>query len=269
MSTRHSFPFALGATSYVIEGGLVENARFLAGKVDDMELVLFDLSEDVSNLPSKTESQTLASIGHDHQLTYSVHLPLDLCRVPDDTSLMKAKKVLSTTHGLPISAVIAHIEDWYWRRQNKQGFDPFLLAQWQRQALQALSILQQSIPPNVPICIENLESYPPEAVVSLAAASGCALCIDIGHLWKFHHLQPMNFLAEYLPQAKVLHLHGYANGIDHLSIQQLPETKLNTVCQLLTNSGFHGILTMEVFGEDDFQTSLSTMTQTLKRIITP
>ena len=37
-------PFRTGATSYVIADDLLPNARYLAGKVDDMELVLFDLN---------------------------------------------------------------------------------------------------------------------------------------------------------------------------------------------------------------------------------
>ena len=45
------FPFRLGATSYILPADLVANAKFLAGKVDDIELVLFDLEEGQSNLP--------------------------------------------------------------------------------------------------------------------------------------------------------------------------------------------------------------------------
>ena len=71
-------PFRIGTTSYIIEDDLVANARFLADKVSDMQLVLFDLPDGPSNLPTPQTVAELAQIGRLSGLTYSVHLIDDL-----------------------------------------------------------------------------------------------------------------------------------------------------------------------------------------------
>ena len=44
--------FHIGATSYVIPADLAPNAEYLATRVDDMELVLFESPEWGSNFPT-------------------------------------------------------------------------------------------------------------------------------------------------------------------------------------------------------------------------
>jgi sugar phosphate isomerase/epimerase len=261
-------PFSLGATSYVVDSGLCDNASFLAGKVDDMELVLFDLPDGTSNLPSPAERCALAEIGKAYHLTYSVHLPLDLSLQPNRHSLTMAARVLESVEGLPISAVIAHVDDWVWRRQRRYGWDPFLLAQWESQALEALETVQHMLPDSVPLCVENLESYPPESIASLAKTAVLPLCIDVGHLWKYRHPRPMNFLQQHLPQAQVIHLHACLHGTDHQTLFQIPQAAMDSLMTLLQETGFHGILTMEVFGNQDFTSSLAALRSSLERTST-
>ena len=38
-------PFRIGTTSYIIPDDILPNVRFLAGRVKDVELVLFDIDE--------------------------------------------------------------------------------------------------------------------------------------------------------------------------------------------------------------------------------
>ena len=59
-------PWRLGTTSYVIDDGLVGNAAYLAGRVQDMQLVLFDLPDGPSNLPDDKIIAELACIGRAH-----------------------------------------------------------------------------------------------------------------------------------------------------------------------------------------------------------
>ena len=49
-------PFRVGATSYSIEDDLLGNARFLAGQVQDMQLVLFDLPGGQATCPMQRRS---------------------------------------------------------------------------------------------------------------------------------------------------------------------------------------------------------------------
>ena len=74
---KGKFPFRLGATSYIIPDDIVPNVRFLADKVDDIELVLFE-SDELANIPSSDVVAELDSLARDNDLTYTIHLPLDI-----------------------------------------------------------------------------------------------------------------------------------------------------------------------------------------------
>lgn len=72
-------PFRIGTTSYIKPDDLVANASFLAGKVQDMELALFDLDDGTSNLPSMEATEQLNALATRYDLSYTVHLPQDIC----------------------------------------------------------------------------------------------------------------------------------------------------------------------------------------------
>jgi hypothetical protein len=75
-SLKNRFPFRLGTTSYIIPEEILPNVLFLADKVDDIELVLFE-SDEFSNLPDETTVKRLKEIADRSDLTYTIHLPLD------------------------------------------------------------------------------------------------------------------------------------------------------------------------------------------------
>jgi hypothetical protein len=92
------YPFRLGTTSYVLPADILPNVRFLAGKVQDVELVLFEVDDGPNNLPPPHVIAELAALAEAHALTFTVHLPLDLrlCVGRDEghTALVKAHKVI-------------------------------------------------------------------------------------------------------------------------------------------------------------------------------
>jgi len=98
------YRFRLGSTSYVYPADILPNVRRLAGIVDDVELVLFEVDEQ-SNFPDAetiAELQQLASL---HGMSYTVHLPLDLrlgtSRQEERLiSIEKALKVMRATRAL-------------------------------------------------------------------------------------------------------------------------------------------------------------------------
>ncbi len=105
MATRRpSLPWRLGATSYVIDADLVGNAEYLVGRVDDMQLVLFDLPDGPSNLPDAGVAAELARIGRVGALSYTVHLLDDLAPVGGTldwrTPLTRAADVIARTRVL-------------------------------------------------------------------------------------------------------------------------------------------------------------------------
>ncbi len=70
--------YRVGTTSYILPDEILPNVRFLADRVDDIELVLFEIDEGRSNLPTPEQVRELAVLALEHQLSYTVHLPLDL-----------------------------------------------------------------------------------------------------------------------------------------------------------------------------------------------
>src|SRR5690348_8510054 len=99
-----TYPFRLGTTSYIIPEEILPNAYYLAGKVRDIELILFEVDDGPNNLPSTDVVDELSQIARRSDLTYTVHLPLDLKLGNDsseqDQSLVKAKRVIDCTCGL-------------------------------------------------------------------------------------------------------------------------------------------------------------------------
>jgi hypothetical protein len=69
-------PFRIGTTSYIIPADILPNARFLAGKVQDIQLVLFEMEDSLNNLPDATQVDELNDLAEEYKLSYTVHLPL-------------------------------------------------------------------------------------------------------------------------------------------------------------------------------------------------
>ncbi len=136
-----SYPFRLGTTSYIIPADILPNVRYLAGKVQDVELVLFEVDDGPGNLPSKEQIAELISIAADNDLTYTIHLPLDL-RLADDgslrhASLETARRVIDCTNTLDPWAYVLHLDG----KAVRNGADPATMQRWQEQAVQSLEIV--------------------------------------------------------------------------------------------------------------------------------
>ncbi len=106
--------FRIGTTSYIIPDDILPNVEYLAPRVDDVQLVLFETDEYGSNLPDAALIRRLNEIAAEHGLTYSVHLPLDL-RLGDGgeethVSLVKARRVIEATRDLNPYAYTLHLD---------------------------------------------------------------------------------------------------------------------------------------------------------------
>jgi len=258
------FPFRLGSTSYIIPDDIIPNVRFLAGRVEDVELVLFEVDDGPSNLPTPADLEILATLARSNGLSYTVHLPLDLD--PDfenatpSPSLQKACKVIRGTLPLQPFAYIAHL--------NGHGLDPKSdpqrLSAWHLRHLRALEFLLNELPQPHVLCIENLESYPPQALWPILERLPVSTCVDIGHLW-LQGLDPVAYLQEAHQRTRVVHLHGIAQR-DHNSLIHTPPAHLDAVIAALLHLDFTGVLTLEVFNQDDLETSQHTLLTCLHRV---
>ncbi|MBI5080132.1 MAG: sugar phosphate isomerase/epimerase [Chloroflexi bacterium] len=252
-----NFPFRLGTTSYIIPDDILPNARYLADKVDDVELVLFEVDDGQNNLPSRETICELNGVAASHGLTFTVHLPLDL-RLGDGgdenhASLIKARKVIDCTRDLNPFAYVMHLDG----KEIKSGGTSRQMQQWRDSSIRALEIVGEYAGGAEKLAVENLERYPLDFIVPVINRVAVSRCVDVGHLWLDGH-DPLPYLQQALPRTKVIHIHGIAER-DHKSLAHVSSEKLYPVLDLLRRENFSGVMTIEVFGEEDFETSMQTL----------
>ena len=257
-------PFRLGTTSYIIPDDILPNVRFLADKVDDVELVLFEVDDGPNNLPSPQTIAELAGLAAVHGLTFTVHLPLDLRLGTDGDeghiSLVKAKKVIDCTRALEPWAYVLHLDG----KEVRSGATPDQLTAWQSHSAHALELVAAWAGGPEKLAVENLESYPLDFIMPVIERVPVSRCVDIGHLWLDGH-DPLPYLQAALPRTRVIHIHGLAER-DHQSLAHVPPEKLNPVVETLSRENYSGVLTLEVFGEEDFYSSLAAFEESWRAI---
>jgi sugar phosphate isomerase/epimerase len=265
-------PFRLGATSYIIEAGLVENARFLTPVVQDMQLVLFDLPGGPSNLPDPTVVTALAQLQAEQDFSYTIHLIADLppltTGAPRPLALDQAQDIILRTAPLQPWAYIAHLDG---RTVRNEHSSPHLAA-WQKAILPSLARVAEWCGDPVRLAVENLEGYPPGFVQAPVLQAGVGRCVDVGHLWLDGH-DPLPYLRQAQPQLRVVHLHGIccdaANPVDHQALHHLPPDRLDPIVAYLLESRYRGVLTLEIFGLTDFIASLDALRASVLRCREP
>jgi len=254
-----NFPFRLGTTSYIIPDDILPNVRYLAGKVRDVELVLFEVDDGPNNLPSREQIAELGSLAADNDLTYTVHLPLDLRLADDGTprhvSLEKARRVIDCTRELAPWAYVLHLDG----KSVRSGATPEAVRRWQDQAVQSLELVGGWAGRLQALAVENIEGYPLDFYQSVLERVAVSRTVDVGHLWLDNH-DPVTYLHEALPRTRVIHLHGI-NGRDHQSLAHVAPEKLSVMLAELVRANYQGVLTLEIFSEADFLTSLAAISE--------
>lgn len=252
MNCKGAFPFRIGCTSYVLPDDILPNVSFMADKIDDIELVLFE-SREWSNLPDKNTVSSMQLIANKHNVTYSVHFPID-CRAgaPDPVERQKFQNsvtdIIRLTETLPVSGYLLHLEGL----DNEN--DAEMVRKWQKNTDEFCKKLTDGdvADPKL-ICIENL-GYTPELHEQLIEKYRFSHCIDLGHLWLYHH-DWVNYLHQVIDKTRIIHLHGVQNGKDHRSLNShVQQEQLQELIPLIKN--FSGVITIEVFCEEDTFTSL-------------
>ena len=260
------FPFRVGTTSYIIPDDILPNVRYLADKVQDVELVLFEVDDGTNNLPPPEAVAELAALAQTHALTYTVHLPLDL-RLgaggdEGHVSLVKARAVIERTRPLNPWAYVLHLDGRELLAEPVSGS----AAAWQNQAVRALELASGWAGAPERLAVENLERYPLDFWTPVLERVPVARCVDIGHLWLDHH-DPLPFVRAALPRTRVIHLHGVAQR-DHQSLSRMPPEKLDPVMDYLCEA-YDGVVTLEVFSEADFHSSVAALKASVDRRNTP
>lgn len=259
-------PFRIGTTSYIIADDLLPNAAFVAAFVQDMQLVLFEVADGPSNLPSTQDVEKLAALGQARDLTYTVHLLHDL-RLTDEKNrpslaLAKARQVIELTHPLQPQSWVCHLEG---RAVHQELPTSAAMLTWQEETAKALDQACAWAGNGRRVAVENLESYAADFVVPVVARTAAGRCVDVGHLW-LDGVDPLPHLMAASSRLRVVHLHGVWDGRDHLSLAHAAPAQLDAVLRCLLALRFDGVLTLEIFGEDDFWSSLTALQAAIARV---
>ena len=243
-------PFRIGTSSYIIPDDILPNVRFLADKVRDVELVLFDIDE-YCNIPDSGQCDELRTIAKEHGLSYTVHLPLDLNFSDKDqgVSIEKAMKVIDGTRCLDPHAYVCHLEC-----RDIPSHPGAELTEWQAQRIRALNVLIRKSGFSGKFAVENLESYPVDWNEPVIRACGTRVALDIGHLF-VQKTDPIPVMRKWLPLTTVIHLHGVGTR-DHQSLACMPEELIHDVIKELIDQQYRGVLTLEIFNESDLYSSM-------------
>jgi sugar phosphate isomerase/epimerase len=255
--------FRLGTTSYILPDHIVPNVEYLAPIMDDVELVLFETDEYGSNLPDAATVARLQELALRHGLTYTVHLPLDL-RLGEggsaaDVSLLKARRVIEATRELDPYAYTLHLDG----SALLPSATPVAVAAWQDRKVRALTTVSDWVEEPARLCIENVEGWDSEFIGPIMERLPVSRVIDVGHLW-LQGVDPLEHLARWIHRTRVIHLHGIADR-DHSSLAHVPPGELDPVVAFL-RARFRGVLTLEVFRQDDLVSSLAAIQDSLQRI---
>lgn len=260
----HRVPFRIGTTSYIVPDDILPNVHYLAGRVRDIELVLFELDDGPSNVPDSSLVADLNHLAQQNDLSFTVHLPLDLRLGADGNeqhvSLHKARRVIEATRALQPWAYVVHLDG---KEHRQQPYGRAYL-DWVSQAVRSLEIVAGWAGGLERLAVENLDQYPLEFIEPVLARVPVSRCVDIGHLWLDGH-DPLPYLARALPTTRVIHIHGIAER-DHKSLAHVPAAQLDPVLAFLVQQGYQGVLTLEIFSEEDLATSLAALTASFNRI---
>jgi sugar phosphate isomerase/epimerase len=256
LSLKNRFPFRLGTTSYIIPAELLPNVAFLADKVDDIELVLFE-SHEYSNLPDAATVGKLKELADRCDLTYTVHLPLDTWMGHKEASVRrqsvdKCLRVIERMAPLSPFAYVVHFH------ADQRGAHPSPeMERWIEGHRQSVEMLLRHVDAR-DLCVEVLD-YPYDLIDGIVSDYGLGVCLDIGHLLLYGY-EPEEELDRHLSRARVLHLHGVEDGQDHRSLTNVPAGLLATLIERLGNGLNQArVVTMEIFDEGALAQSLDVL----------
>ncbi|MBR6090693.1 MAG: sugar phosphate isomerase/epimerase [Anaerolineaceae bacterium] len=250
-------PFRIGTTSYIVPDDILPNVRYLAGQVRDIELVLFDIDE-YCNIPDPAQAEELKRLSVIYDLSYTVHLPLNLnfSESQKDISIEKAMKVINGTRDLEPFAYVCHLECK--DIPDREG-EPLRI--WQKERILAVDELAGESGLRAELAVENLETYPIDWNEPVIHTCGTHACLDIGHLF-LQKTDPIPVMRKWLPLTSVIHLHGIGTR-DHQSLRHMAPEIVKAVMNELTRSEYQGVLTLEVFNEEDFLGSMEMIRECL------
>jgi len=250
-SYKGLFPFKIGTTSFIYPDRYIPNVETLGPYLEEIELLLFE-STPKNHLPTKAEISILGLLAEKHQLTYNIHLPIDLY-LGDENMTRRNKAVESIIRiselVIPLSPSTCTLHlICHWNTYNSAR-----LKIWQQNIYHSLSRLMDAGMNAEDITIENL-NYPFEWLGTLISDFNFRVCLDFGHI--FRYTQDADIIwNNYRERITLIHLNGFEGDRDHISLTSLSPGQLSQILRVLKT--FTGTVSVEVFSFDDLKSSLN------------
>lgn len=245
-------PWRFGATSFVIPATVEDNVHFLGPLVEDVQLLFFE-SRPRARLSHDVDIDRLADLAGEHDLSYTVHLPLDLrlgCldeqrRQADLAEICRLVEELAPLDPL---AFDLHLN----------GESALAPPQWQEQLARSLSQLRANLGPwQRRLAIENID-YELLEIGEIVRQADASFCLDFGHLLRYGHESWREFMGDCCH----VHLHAVQGGKDHQALEN--NDWLTTILTTLRQGNFRQVVTLEVYNEVDLRHSLTTLARLSK-----
>jgi sugar phosphate isomerase/epimerase len=248
---------------------LTENVSLLAGRMDHIEIILFQTSN-LHNIPSAGDIDYLNGIREKNKITYSVHLPafLEIAssdRKKREASIRLANNIITRMNAIRPLHYVLHIPfttptltpqpDVYFYNDDKEQF-----YSWIPRALNSLKLLKDVAGQGTKILVENI-NYSPLFLKPFLHNGLCDLCLDVGHLLLGREMV-IDSLKNYLEAIGEIHLHGVIGYEEHLSLSVLPIERVSKWVRFLWQSEFSGIVNIEVFTPEDLEESINIISET-------
>ncbi len=249
--------FRIGTTSFIYRAGWHENVARLAGRVEDIELLCFE-ADQPSDLPGTAELSAIAARRAEHGFTLSVHTPLSASLASSDEArrrdgVASVLRVIEATRSLAPEAYVLHV---YLGDGEGDPGRPSDLPAWRaRAALSIEELLLRGVPASS-LCIESID-YDLTWLEPLLVDFELPVALDIGHLHRDGRAL-REFVDRFLPRTRIVQWHGTDPGDrDHRSLAHYPTQDARWLLRTLCERKYTGVLTLEVFREDDFEESLA------------
>ena len=240
-SYKGVYPFKLSTTSFIYPDHILPNVEMLAPYVDEIELLLFE-STAPDSLPPQAVIKRLVALGAEFDLTYNVHLPIDISLTAKEATarllaVQTIQRIIELTSALSPSTYTLHLPFEEVDRNAET------VKQWQERVYQSMTLLVSADVPSETISVETLD-YPFEWVDPLLNDLNLMVCLDLGHLM-VHGFDCRTAFDTYGSRTSIMHLHGVEQTRDHLALNRLAENETAAVIDILQQ--FTGVLSLEVF----------------------
>jgi sugar phosphate isomerase/epimerase len=249
-SYKKKYPFRLGTTSYIYPDHILPNVKKLAPYVDEIEILLYE-SRETDNFPTEREIEKLRRLSTKFDLTYNVHLPIDISVSDPDPcrrnhAIKAIKRVIDLTFPLCPTTFTLHLP--YGEITSERE----TVEKWRDLSYESMDRLLAMGVESRRISVETL-MYPFEWVDKIIRDLDLAVCIDLGHLI-LCEIEIETVFNAYADRTSIIHLHGVENKRDHVSLDKIDPSKINPILRILKQ--FEGVVSLEVFSYGHLTASL-------------